>query len=320
MPAPPGTSFVVTCHDLGRFLDETVDSLLAQTVQDFEIVVVNDGSTDPMTCRLLADYQRERTRVVHSERRGLPGARNLGVARSRGRYLCMVDADDLLEPTYLERSLHALERQPELAFASHWLRTFGDEVVDWTPTDCSLPALLHANTLNGAALLRRDVFERIGGFDETFTDGCEDWEFWIRVVAAGHRGTIIPEFLFKYRRRADSMSRRMHGVPGMAALHRQLMARHPDVFAEHLDCLLERRDAEIASLSTRLWRLQREWVADVEPRLRWERNRQALDPVAELRRLHAALSREAGMNAELRASWSWRLTAPLRAAVRWVRR
>lgn len=320
MPAPPGTSFVVTCHDLGRFLDETVDSLLAQTVQDFEIVVVNDGSTDPMTCRLLADYQRERTRVVHSERRGLPGARNLGVARSRGRYLCMVDADDLLEPTYLERSLHALERQPELAFASHWLRTFGDEVVDWTPTDCSLPALLHANTLNGAALLRRDVFERIGGFDETFTDGCEDWEFWIRVVAAGHRGTIIPEFLFKYRRRADSMSRRMHGVPGMAALHRQLMARHPNVFAEHLDCLLERRDAEIASLSTRLWRLQREWVADVEPRLRWERNRQALDPVAELRRLHAALSREAGMNAELRASWSWRLTAPLRAAVRWVRR
>ena len=320
MPAPPGTSFVVTCHDRGRFLDETVDSLLAQTVQDFEIVVVNDGSTDPMTCRLLADYQRERTRVVHSERRGLPGARNLGVARSRGRYLCMVDADDLLEPTYLERSLHALERQPELAFASHWLRTFGDEVVDWTPTDCSLPALLHANTLNGAALLRRDVFERIGGFDETFTDGCEDWEFWIRVVAAGHRGTIIPEFLFKYRRRADSMSRRMHGVPGMAALHRQLMARHPNVFAEHLDCLLERRDAEIASLSTRLWRLQREWVADVEPRLRWERNRQALDPVAELRRLHAALSREAGMNAELRASWSWRLTAPLRAAVRWVRR
>lgn len=320
MPAPPRTSFVVTCHDLGRFLDDTVDSLLAQTVRDFEIVVVNDGSTDPLTCRLLADYQRERTRVVHSERRGLPGARNLGVSHSVGRYLCMVDADDLLEPTYLERSLDVLELQPDLAFASHWLRTFGDEVVDWTPTDCSLPALLHANTLNGAALLRRDVFERVGGFDETFIDGCEDWEFWIRVVAAGHRGTIIPEFLFRYRRRADSMSRRMHGVPGMPALHRQLMARHPDVFASHLASLVERRDAEIATISTGLWRLQREWVAEVEPRLRWERDGQALDPAAEVRRLRAALGHEAGMNAALRASWSWRLTAPLRAAVRWARR
>jgi GT2 family glycosyltransferase len=335
----PATSFVVTCHDLGRFLDEAVDSLLAQTVQDFEIVVVNDGSTDPATCRLLADYRRDRTRVVHSERRGLPGARNLGVAHSVGRYLCMVDADDRLEPVYLERSLEALDGRPDLAFASHWLRAFGDESWEWTPTDCTFPALLHANTLNGAALLRREVFEQAGGFDEAFTDGCEDWEFWIRVVAAGHRGTIIPEFLFQYRRRSDSMSRRMHGVPGMAALHRQLMARHAEVFARHLDSLLESRDSEIASLSTRLWRLEREWVAEVEPRRRWERDtaRATRDGAvaaahatardaqiahldAEVRRLDAAFNREAGVNAALRSSWSWRLTAPLRAALRWTRR
>ena len=188
----PTTSFVVTCHNLGAYLGETLDSVSAQTVQDFEIVIVNDGSTDGATCRLLAAVSRPRTRVVHIERRGLPGARNVGVGHAVGRYLCMVDADDILEPTYLERSLQEFESRPDLAFASHWLRAFGEETWDWTPTDCGFPALLHANTLNGAALMRRELFERVGGFDETMVDGCEDWEFWIRVGRGGLPGGDYP--------------------------------------------------------------------------------------------------------------------------------
>jgi len=319
----PTTSFVVTCHNLGAYLTETLDSLSAQTVQDFEVVVVNDGSTDGATCRLLADLNRPRTRVVHSERRGLPGARNVGVRHAGGRYLCMVDADDLLEPIYLERSLQTLESRPDVAFASHWLRAFGDEAWDWTPTDCGFPSLLHANTLNGAALMRRDLFERVGGFDETMVDGCEDWEFWIRVVDAGFEGVIIPEFLFRYRRRADSMSRTMHAVPGMATLYRQLVDRHPDLFARHLVTLLERRDAEIASLSTSLWRLEQAWAADLEGRQQWWRDNDAG------RRRHAHEARQAEQARQLeptqaevralRASWSWRLTRPLRAVLGWMR-
>ena len=334
----PTTSFVVTCHNLGAYLDETLDSLFAQTVQDFDVVVVNDGSTDGATCRLLADLDRPRTRVVHAERRGLPGARNMGVRHAVGMYLCMVDADDLLEPTYLERSLQTLESRPDLAFASHWLRAFGDETWDWTPTDCGFPALLHANTINGAALMRRDLFERVGGFDETLVDGCEDWEFWIRVVDAGFAGVIIPEFLFRYRRRADSMSRTMHAVPGMPVLYRQLVDRHPDLFPRPLVPLLGHRDDEIASLSTSLWRHEEHWAADLQGRQQWLRDnvvdrqrvsdavRQAeragqLDAVlVEADALREAVRREREMQGELRASWSWRLTRPLRALAGWVRR
>jgi GT2 family glycosyltransferase len=334
----PTTSFIVTCHNLGAYLGETLDSVSAQTVQDFETVIVNDGSTDGATCRLLADLSRPRTRVVHIERRGLPGARNAGARQAVGCYLCMVDADDILEPTYLERSLQALESRPDLAFASHWLRAFGDETWDWTPTDCGFPALLHANTLNGAALIRREMFDRVGGFDETMVDGCEDWEFWIRVVEAGFQGAIVPEFLFRYRRRADSMSRSMHAVPGMAALYRQLVDRHPDAFAGHIVALLANRDGEIASLSTSLWRLEQAWASDLESRQQWQRDNDAslrrqadellqaeragqLEPtLAEARRLHAAYSLEHERNQALLASWSWRLTRPLRALLGWVRR
>ena len=81
--AQPTTSFVVTCHNLGQYLDDAVSCILALTVRDLEIVVVNDGSTDALTCRVLADYARDRTRVVHGVRRGLPGAP--GWARRRIR-------------------------------------------------------------------------------------------------------------------------------------------------------------------------------------------------------------------------------------------
>jgi glycosyltransferase involved in cell wall biosynthesis len=325
--AAPLASFVITCHNLGPYLDEAVDSVLAQTIEDYEIVVVNDGSTDEGTCSLLRTYSRPRTRVVHSERRGLPGARNLGVANSRAPYLCMVDADDILEPRYLERSLAAVQPSPDIAFASHWFRAFGEETWDWTPTDCTLATLLRENTVNGAALLRRDVFESLGGFDESFTDGCEDWEFWIRATAAGYHGTIIPEFLFRYRRRATSMSREMHRAPGMRTLHAQLMRRHESSFKAHVLPLLAARDSQIADLSARLWR-QAAAGAEWRASRHWQADNRRLaaevdvtrDLEAEVRRLHAAFNHEAEAAAALRQSWSWRLTAPLRAAFGLLRR
>jgi glycosyltransferase involved in cell wall biosynthesis len=325
--AAPLASFVITCHNLGPYLDEAVDSVLAQTIEDYEIVVVNDGSTDEGTCSLLRTYSRPRTRVVHSERRGLPGARNLGVANSRAPFLCMVDADDILEPRYLERSLAAVQPSPDIAFASHWFRAFGEETWDWTPTDCTLATLLRENTVNGAALLRRDVFESLGGFDESFTDGCEDWEFWIRATAAGYRGTIIPEFLFRYRRRATSMSREMHRAPGMRTLHAQLMRRHESSFKAHVLPLLAARDSQIADLSARLWR-QAAAGAEWRASRHWQADNRRLaaevdvtrDLEAEVRRLHAAFNHEAEAAAALRQSWSWRLTAPLRAAFGLLRR
>ena len=331
MPSPR-TSFVVTCHNLGAYLDEALDSLNAQTVSDHEIVVVNDGSDDAATCRLLAGLDRPATRVVHSERLGLPGARNLGVAHTRGEFLCMVDADDLLEPLYLERSLETLARDPGIAFASHWLRTFGDEDWEWTPTDCTFPALLQTNTVNGAALMRRSMFERLGGFDETMVDGCEDWEFWIRAVAAGFTGVIIPEFLFRYRRRSDSMSRMMERSPGYAALVRQVVDRHADTFLHHLPAVLARNDQEIAARSVGAWQLNGEWSTHMEGQLAWladnqraaETARKAeaalLETRKEIHELHAGYMRELERNQAFRNSLSWRLTAPLRALLDMVRR
>src|SRR5262245_25793619 len=126
MIGPPKVSVVITCHNLGRYLDEAVDSVLAQSFQDFEIVVVDDGSTEDETRALLADYRRPRTRVIRIDNRGLPGARNEGIRHTTGPYLCALDADDRLAPTYFEKAVAILDRDPSVAFVSHWLRTFGE--------------------------------------------------------------------------------------------------------------------------------------------------------------------------------------------------
>jgi glycosyltransferase involved in cell wall biosynthesis len=326
----PRVSVIIPCYNLGRYLDEAVDSVLAQSFQDFDILVVDDGSTDPETCRLLADYRKPRTRILRAENRGLPGAKNLGVAHTTGPYVCALDADDRADPMLLERSVAALDEDPSLAFISHWLRTFGDETKDWTPASCDLPALLDMNTVNGAALVRRSAFDAVGGFDETMRDGCEDWDLWITLVERGFKGRILPEVLYYYRRRADSMSKLMVRGDGHLRLYRFLAQKHADSYRRHLSALLVRREEDICSLRRHVHDLELEYYQWMAPEIAKQRDdaavrerkiardRTHLEAALEMARaraaaLDAALDHARGDSDALRQSMSWRITAPLRA-------
>lgn len=350
--AAPRVSVVVPCYNLGPYLAEAVDSVLAQSFTDVDILIVDDGSTDPETRTILDSFERPKTRVLRIENRGLPGAKNVGIRETSGELLCMLDADDLLEPQMLARSVAALDADPSIAFASHWLRTFGEEAGEWTPTSCDFPALLDMNTVNGSALVRRSALEAVGGFDETFLDGCEDWELWIAMVARGFRGVIIPEFLFRYRRRAGSMSQMMMEGGTHPALYRRLAAKHAESYRAHLEPLLVRREREEAHLRGQIHDLELDDYLVVTPQLTSarddlrdaERWRQAEDAAAAREQARLALEnalhdvRKAHADAEaryraaeavahqsinevasLRRSWSWRLTAPLRAVLDAVR-
>ena len=271
-------SVIVPCYNLGEYLDEAVDSVLAQTFQDFEIVVVDDGSTDSGTRRLLASYARPRTRIVRSENRGLPAAKNLGLLHTQGPYVCMLDADDRLEPTLLEKSVAALEADPSIAFVSHWLRTFGDEAWEWTPASCDAPAVLDVNTVNGAALVRRSALEAVGGFDESMRDGCEDWDIWLSLVEHGFRGAILAEVLFHYRRRAESMSRVMMRGDGHARLYRRLVEKHVRVYRDHIAALIGRREDDIAGLRRHIHDLELERYQWLDPELaKWRSDVEVLE-------------------------------------------
>ena len=348
----PTVSVVITCFNLGQYVDDAVDSVLAQTRRDFEIIIVNDGSTDPATNDLLDDYRRPQTRVVRTENRGLAAARNLGITLSRGAYLCALDADDRLAPTYFEKAGQMLDDDHSLTFVSSWLETFGEETWVWKQSRCDLPTLLAECTVSTAALVRAAAVRAVGGYDERMPHaGYEDWDLWLSLVERGFRGAIVPEVLFFYRRRAGSMSSICcHGKPHLDLME-YLVEKHKESYERHLHEVLRRRDHDIAELLTSNDALERRletWLvpelhrrraeleelrrklddAERQEGLRLERAHLA-DEVVRLERertdehrrrlaLDAAVAAASQEVRALRTSWSWRATAPARTVYDWL--
>jgi glycosyltransferase involved in cell wall biosynthesis len=313
--ARPKVSVVIPCYNLGAFLDEAVGSVLAQTYHDFEIIVVDDGSTDADTCALLDAYDRPATRVIRAPHAGLAAARNLGISHATGEYLCALDADDRLEPAYFAKAVPLLDADPSLTFVSCWLRTFGDEEWEWTPSEWALPGLLWEDTILTAALVRRDAVLAAGGYDEQMpVQGHEDWDLWLTLVERGHRGTIIPEVLFNYRRRAGSMSSHCWNGPGHLPLAEYQIAKHRQTYDTHLAGVLLHQDDEIGPMLRRNDALERRIGSVLEPQIAVRRQelaalRSRLTPVEGLEQ---ALQEARAEVDALHRSASWRITRPLR--------
>lgn len=323
---------IIPCYNLGQYLDEAVGSVLSQTYQDFEIVIVDDGSTDPFTQTLLADYRRPRTRVITVPHGGLATARNVAIANSSGEYLCALDADDRLAASFLEKTVRVLDEDPSVTFVSSWLRMFGEEEWDWTPERCDLPTLLWEDSVLTASLVRRGAVLAVGGYDTAMpVQGDEDWDLWLTLVERGYRGVLLREVLFDYRRRAGSMSTVAWYGPGHLPLASYRVAKHRETYRTHLIDVLLHQDAEIGALLRRNDELERYMTTELEPAVALRREElaalrsrlasatfraegEARSPRAAQRilDLEAALGAASAEVTALRTSKSWRITGPLR--------
>jgi GT2 family glycosyltransferase len=230
-------SIVIPCYNYARFLPDAVGSVLAQTFPNWELIVVDDGSTDATSTtarQLMARHPDRRMRVFQQPNAGPAAARNTGAERASGEYLLFLDADDMLAPTLLERTVAILRQQPETGFVYSGMRLFGHDRHEWPSAAFDLRRLALDNYVLPHALVRRAAWEQVGGFDTARSLwGFEDWEFWLRVAVSGWQGRHIAEPLVFYRRHGHSLSDQVQFEYAWN-VRAQLICKHPTLYGPRL--------------------------------------------------------------------------------------
>ncbi|HWP59942.1 MAG TPA: glycosyltransferase [Candidatus Acidoferrales bacterium] len=277
----PTVSVIIPCYNLGRYLPEAVESVLAQTFQDFEVIIVDDGSTDEYTRWLMSHFERPKTRIVRQANRGLAAARNAGIRQSRGRYLCCLDPDDRLRPKFFSQAVAILDEHADVGLVSGHFSMFDERDDVFRYDACGFPDLLVFNQVIEPAMFRRSGWEKAGGYCETFSaSGIEDWDLWISFLELGYRAEVIPEIVWDYRIRSDQMSAGMYEPEIWRRLNLELLRRHEASYRAYLP--------EVMSKHAARWTELRDWANNREQAIRWWQRE-----VANWRRLAAERERMA---------------------------
>jgi glycosyltransferase involved in cell wall biosynthesis len=225
----PLISVIVPTFNRWPLLGHALDSVLAQTLRDFELLVVDDGSTDG-TAEELKKIGSPLGFFV-TARKGVAAARNLGVSQARGRYIAFLDSDDTWLPRKLERQAAFMAQHPEFQICQTeeiWVRNgirVNPRAVHRKPSgDILLPSLALCLVSPSAVMMTKELFERVGGFDESFPV-CEDYDLWLRIGAEFSVPLIAEALVVKHGGHADQLSRSTWGMDRYRILALQKLLR-----------------------------------------------------------------------------------------------
>jgi len=205
----PLVSIIIPCYNQAHFLSEAIDSIKQQTYENWECIVVNDGSpdnTEKIANKIIALDQR--IKYLFQENGGLSSARNYGIENSKGDFILLLDADDRYHSSFIEKGIKLLINNPEIGIVTSWLQKFDNKNTQYpiykTPGGNKIDFLFGNHSI-GTSLFRKQCWKEVGGYDATMKRGYEDWEFYIRVVQKWNV-EVIPEVLFFYRIHNISMA------------------------------------------------------------------------------------------------------------------
>jgi glycosyltransferase involved in cell wall biosynthesis len=228
----PRLSVIVPCHDDGDYLLEAVASVERNTPAGTELIVVDDGSTQPRTLQVLAALREAGHHVLSQPNAGLSAARNRGIAAAAGELLLPLDADNRLLAGFAAEAVARLDADPAVGVVYGDRREFGMRSGDVAVPELALAPMLWSNTIDACAVFRRAVWSDVGGYDVAF-DNWEDWDFWLGAAGRGWRFFHLPRPTFEYRVRPDSLHqtflRRNDYLPAL----RRLYAKHRALISEH---------------------------------------------------------------------------------------
>lgn len=211
----PKVTVVIPAYNAIRYLPETMETVLNQTYQDFEVLVVNDGSTDetPNWVNQLSE-EKPKVRMVSQVNQGLAGARCTGVTNARGKYVAFIDADDLWELTKLEKQVNSLESNPQAGLCYTWTaladsegKSTGRVIASHAEGDV-WQQLTEMNIVccGSTPMIRRSCFDDVGLFSHDVSPS-DDWDMWWR-ISAKYPFTVIKEPLIRYRQHPNNSSKK----------------------------------------------------------------------------------------------------------------
>lgn len=201
-------SVIVPCYNQAEFLNEALESVLQQSVQDWECIIVNDGSLD--NTRMIGQVwegKDTRFKYVEIENGGISNARNFGINKADGEFILPLDADDKISSDYIELAIKEFENDSTVKVVYCKAMKFGAQNGIWNLKLFSLYDLALENMIFCSGLYRKSDWERVGGYDSNMEHGLEDWEFWISMLK--NEGTVkqLDIIGFYYRIKSNSRNK-----------------------------------------------------------------------------------------------------------------
>lgn len=206
----PLVSVIVPCYNQAQYLEEALESVLAQTYKNWECIVVNDGSPDH-TEDIAKEWCNKDSRFKYFLKKngGVSSARNAGIENSTGEYILPLDADDLIHPQYLELAVNSFRNNERVSLVYCKAEKFGIDKGDWILDEYNYRKLLLNNHIFCSAIYRKECWIRACGYDERFKKGYEDWDFWIKILNEDSLVLQLQKKLFYYRTKESSRTKDM---------------------------------------------------------------------------------------------------------------
>lgn len=228
----PEVSVIIPCYNYACYLPEALQSVIDQTFQNFEIIIVNDGSTDmsaTVAQYLISSNPDYSITLINQENTGHPAfSRNTGIFKARGKYILPLDADDKLHPLYLEKMLQPLVDSSLISISYCDTVQFDGQNGAFLNSDWNPETLRFSNYINYCSLYPKSLWERLGGYKPC---GYEDWEFWLNALEHGYQGIRVPMCLFYYRtKKGGRLEEKL--LPKDAEYKAQLVILHPSLYEQ----------------------------------------------------------------------------------------
>ncbi len=230
-------SIITPCYNDGKYIEETIHSILSQTYKNWEMIIIDDGSEDNETIDILKKVELiDNIQVIKTNHVGPAEARNIGIKHSCGEFILPVDADDLIDNTYIEKAVQQMNNNNNIGIVYCHADLFGIKTGPWELPEYSIDKMLIDNIIFVSALFRKSDWEQVGGFKSNMEHGMEDYDFWLSIIELGREVYQLPEVLFHYRVKESSRTTKFHkNIENVKETYKTIYIQHKVLYEKYRD-------------------------------------------------------------------------------------